>query len=474
MKRRTFIKNMAAGAAVMTVPGVGMAKQDTRRRPNVIYVFADQLRMSALGYAGDPNVKTPHIDRLAQQSVNFRNTVSVCPVCTPYRAALMTGRFPTTTGMFLNDLHLPSEELCLPEIFAEAGYTNGYIGKWHLDGHGRSAFIPPARRQGWEYWKAAECDHDNYNSHYYTGESDEKRTWDGYDAFAQTQTAQGYIRDHAGGDQPFFLTLSFGPPHPASRNAPEDYISLYSEAEIEPPPNVPAEKRDEARGYLRHYYAHCTAIDQCVGELLQTIEDAGIAENTIVVFTSDHGGMLLSHGLPRHWKQLAYGEAAHVPFLLRYPAAHGEAGRVVDTPLNTPDILPTLLGLAGITPPGTIEGDNLSSLITEGGEISGRAALYMNVAPFAGQTDGVAYRALRTARHTYVRNLEGPWMLFDDRADPHQMDNLVDKQEHQGTMRELDEKLQAALDKIGDDFRAPESYIEQWGYQIDERGAIPY
>ena len=139
------------------------------KRPNILFLFADQWRASATGYAGDPNVKTPNLDRLAASGLRFRNAVSVCPVCTPYRAALMTGRYPTSTGMFLNDLYLPDSELCMAEILQGAGYDTGYIGKWHLDGHGRSAYIPPERRQGWDYWKAAECDHNYNHSHYYAG-----------------------------------------------------------------------------------------------------------------------------------------------------------------------------------------------------------------------------------------------------------------------------------------------------------------
>jgi len=113
------------------------------RPPNIVYLMADQWRASATGYAGDPNVKTPNLDRLATQSWNFRNAVLTLPVCTAHRASLQTGRFPTSTGMFLNDAHLPDEELCMAEIFDAAGYTTGFIGKWHIDGHGRTGYIPP-------------------------------------------------------------------------------------------------------------------------------------------------------------------------------------------------------------------------------------------------------------------------------------------------------------------------------------------
>ena len=214
-------------------------------QPNIVYLLADQWRASATGYAGDPNVQTPNLDRLAKESLNFRNAVSVCPVCTPYRAALMTGRYPTSTGMFLNDAHLPDSELCLAEVLQAAGYATAYIGKWHLDGHGRSSYIPPERRQGWDYWKAAECDHNYNHSHYYTGHSDEKRFWEGYDAFAQTKDAQQYLRDHARGGQPFVLLVSYGVPHFPHATAPEEYKALYPPEKIKLPPNVPAALQDQ-------------------------------------------------------------------------------------------------------------------------------------------------------------------------------------------------------------------------------------
>ena len=105
------------------------AQVANRQKPNIIYILTDQWRASATGFAGDPNVKTPNMDALAKSSLNFKNAVSVIPVCTPHRAALMTGRYPTSTGMFLNDIHLPDEELCIAEVFGKAGYNTGYIGK---------------------------------------------------------------------------------------------------------------------------------------------------------------------------------------------------------------------------------------------------------------------------------------------------------------------------------------------------------
>lgn len=446
------------------------------RRPNIVYLLADQWRAKAMGYTGDPNVKTPNLDRLAQQSINFRNAVSVCPVCTPYRAALMTGRFPTSTGMFLNDAYLPPGEFCLAEALKEAGYATAYIGKWHLDGHGRSTFVAPQRRQGWDFWKGAECEHNYNKSHYYEGASSEKKFWDGYDAFAQTRAAQEYLRDQVKADGPFILMVSYGTPHFPHATAPEEYKALYPPEKIQLPPNTAPEWEERARQEAQGYYAHCTALDKCVGEVMATLDELGLAKDTILVFTSDHGEMLGSHGVRPCLKQVAWDEAAHVPFLLRYPAAQGR-GRVEDAPLTTPDIYPTLLGLAGVAIPKTVEGDDLSVLVREPGKAAGlrdRAALSMNVSPFGGGDLNCPYRAIRTRRYTYVRNLDGPWLLFDDLRDPYQMQNLVDDPKCASLRQELDARLMAELKKIGDDFRPAADYVQAFGYELAKHGSCSY
>lgn len=471
--RRTFAASLVVGLLSVGPAAFG-AERLPPGKPNVVFLLADQWRARATGYEGDPNVRTPNLDRLARQGLNFRNVVSVCPVCTPYRAALMTGRFPTSTGMFLNDAYLPESELCFAEIFRQAGYDTAYIGKWHLDGHGRTAFVAPSRRQGWEFWKAAECDHDYLHSHFYEGDSDEKRFWEGYDAFAQTRAAQAYLRQRAEADRPFVLMVSYGIPHFPHQTALPQYKKLYPPEKIQLPPNVPAKLLEKARQEAQGYYAHCTALDQCVGDLLATLEETKLAERTILVFTSDHGEMLGSHGAPPTMKHLPWDESARVPFLLRYPAAHGTRARTVLTPMTTPDILPTLLGLAGLSVPKTIEGEDLSGLVRGEPEPPDRAALYMAVAPFAGRGFNKEYRAIRTRRYTYVRGLEGPWLLFDDQKDPYQMTNLVAQPEFGSLRDELDAHLQAELKKIGDDFRPAEYYVKLWGYELAPHGSIAY
>lgn len=437
------------------------------RRPNIVFLMADQWRASAMGYAGDTNVKTPNLDKLAAQGFRFENAVSVCPLCTPHRAALMTGRFPTTTGMFLNDLHLPDRELCMAEIFAAQGYDTGYIGKWHLDGHGRSGYCAPEHRQGWDYWKVAECDHNYKQSHYYTGNSSEKQYWKGYDAFDQTRDAQEYLRGRAKADKPFILMLSFGPPHFPHVQAPIEYKNLYPPELLKVPPNVAKADWPAFRREAQGYYAHCTALDKCVGDVVATLDETGLARQTILVFTSDHGEMLFAHGEGYKYKQVSWDESARVPFLLRYPALGREARRV-ETPVTTPDILPTLLGLAGIAVPAPIEGEDLSGLLRTGGEIKDRAALYMTVAPNVGVKG--PYRALRTSQYTYVRGLEGPWRLFDDTKDPWQMTNLVESAAIKDLVARLDQSLSEKLKAIGDNFRSAQEHLDEWGYKVNGTG----
>jgi len=441
-------------------------------RPNVIFVFADQWRAQATGYAGDPNVKTPHLDRLAAESVNFTNAIAGCPVCSPYRASFLTGRFPLTHGVFVNDVYLKPSSMSIAEAFAAAGYDTAYIGKWHVDGHGRSNYIPPERRLGFEYWKALECTHDYNHSAYYSFDSDEARFWDGYDAIVQTEDARKYIISHDR-TKPFFLVLSWGPPHAPYHTAPPEYRALYDPSALVLRENVPPECERKAREDLAGYYAHCSALDACIGRLLETIRKNDLEKNTILVFTSDHGDMLGSQG---EWKkQRPWDESIRVPFLLHWPNLEH---RDLDAVIDAPDIMPTLLGLCGIPVPDTVEGIDFSGYIRGDTDPSEGAACIMCVHPFGQwnriQHQGREYRGLRTKRYTYVRALEGPWLLYDNEKDPFQRDNLIHTPEHASLAEELDKQLQKILEKRCDSFLPGMEYIRKWGYTVDEYETVPY
>jgi arylsulfatase A-like enzyme len=442
--------------------------------PNVIILHTDQWRAQAFGYAGDPNVSTPNIDRLASESANVSLAVSGMPVCTPHRASLMTGQYPLTHGLFMNDVQLDTAATTLAKVYADAGYQTAYIGKWHLDGRGRSSFIPPGpRRQGFQYWKALECSHNYNQSAYYEGDSPEKKFWDGYDAIAQVKDAQQYIRDHAGGEKPFLLFLSWGTPHAPYHTAPEKYRQMYEAEDMQLHPNVPPEMEQRVKKDLAGYYAHCTALDDMVGEMMQTLQELKLLENTIVLFTSDHGDLLGSHRAYK--KQQPYEESIRIPMLIHAPQL--EAG---DYPalVNSYDIMPTLLGLSGIDIPETVQGQDYSGYLSRQAALPDTAAVLSCVQPF-GQWNrfdhgGKEYRGLRTLRYTYARELQGPWLLFDNEKDPFQMNNLADAPEYQDLVMEMDALLDQKLSEQGDEFLPGMDYIARWGYEVDKKQTVPY
>jgi arylsulfatase A-like enzyme len=362
----------------------------------------------------------------------------------------------------------------LPKELARAGYDTGFIGKWHVDGHGRSAFIPKERRQGFDYWKALECTHD-YNHSLFYGDGPQRLTWPGYDTFQQTADAIGYVKTHAQAGKPFFLTLSWGPPHEPYQTAPERFRQLYSPAGIKLRPNVPAEAERQARTDLAGYYAHCTALDESFGQLWQALKDSGIEDNTVLLFTSDHGDMLWSHGFQK--KQQPYEESARIPMLLHYPKRYGRRGELSTAAIATEDLMPTLLRLTGTSVPKTVEGKDFSGCLSCDGDPAGGVASISCPAPF-GQWSrargGREYRAFRTERYTYARDLKGPWLLYDNKKDPYQERNLVGDPESAKLVSQMDAKLGALLKKRGDAFLPAADYISKWGYTVDATGTVPY
>jgi arylsulfatase A-like enzyme len=451
-----------------------IAATAVQQRPNILFITADQWRAEAFGFAGNPDVKTPNFDQLHRESIYFKNAVAAVPVCSPTRASLMTGQRALTHGVFLNDAPLSTNAVTISKVLQQAGYDTGIIGKWHLDGNGRFEFIPRERRQGFEYWKVMECMH-RYNNSFYYGDTPTKLKWKGYDVIAQTQDAQQYLRNHTHSDKPFFLYLSWGPPHDPYQAAPATYRNRYEPSKISIRANVPQNMHDSLRKDLAGYYAHCTAIDDCMGELLRTLKETGLDQNTVLVFTSDHGVMLGSHGLMK--KQYAYDESIRVPVIFRWPAGLGNQARELDAPINSPDFMPTLLGLCHVAIPQTVEGIDYSRYLKGGANPSDGATLISCIAPFGESgrdKGGREYRGIRTARYTYVRDLNGPWLLFDNQVDPCQLQNLVGKSKHAKLQTELEKVLARKLTEAKDEFLPAQTYVQKWGYTVDATGQIPF
>ncbi|WP_430427077.1 sulfatase family protein [Maribacter litoralis] len=445
-------------------------------RPNVLVILTDQWRAQATGYAGDPNIKTPNLDELEASSVNFKNAVSGMPVCSPFRASLITGQRPLTHGVFMNDVQLDTNAVTIAKVFNKEGYDTGYIGKWHLDGHGRLQNVAPGkRRQGFKFWKGNECTHNYNKSVYYDNDNPDRKVWDGYDTFEQTDAAIDFVNNRNKADNPYMMILSYGTPHAPYHTAPEEYRNMFDPAKIQLRRNVPDSLKTQVKKDLAGYYAHIAALDDMIGKLITNLKNTGQFENTIIVFTADHGDLLGSHGAYK--KQQPYEESARVPMLYHIPKRFKIASGERDALMNSEDIMPTLLSLCDIEIPNTVEGLDYKSYM-EGKEKIGDVTLLTCVQPF-GQWNKVQhnareYRAVKTQQYTYARSLNGPWLLFDNINDPYQLNNLVGNEGAAAIQDDMEKILSERLKATGDEFLPGLNYIKKWGYPIDKTGTVPY
>ncbi len=440
-------------------------------RPNIVVVFPDQMQAAAMGCAGHPDVRTPHLDQLAAQGVRFSRAVANCPVCTPSRGTILTGRYPLAHGACSNDLPLRQDVPTFGDIFSSAGWRTGYVGKWHLDGIPRSRFTPPGpRRHGFEYWAAWNCSHQYFRAQYFRDDP-EPIAVEGYEPHAQTDLALDFVRLHR--DEPFCLFLSWGPPHPPYAQVPAEDRAAYDPAALTPRGNM----RDPDRRTVADYYAAITALDREMGRLLGALETLELRRRTLVVFTSDHGDMLFSHGMRE--KQKPWDESILVPLIFSQPGGL-PAGRVSPTLFSTADLLPTLLSLAGVPAPAGIQGQDLAAAVRGEPDAGGpHSAFLLNAVPVDSAADVLQgeWRGVRTGRYTYAERLSGPWLLYDNEVDPLQSRNLVDAPEHGQLQAELRSELQRWLRRTQDPFLAWPEHIRRLGltelWNVRERAMHP-
>lgn len=425
-------------------------------QPNILYIFADQMRASAMGCMHDEPVQTPNLDRLAAEGMLFTHAFANTPVCTPSRASLLTGKHALSARCIVNDLRLPEDEISIADVLRPHGYRCGYVGKWHLDGISRHMFTPPGRRRhGFaDYWAAYNCNHNYFDPKWFEDDSPELRRKAGYDADIQTDQAIGFIERCRA--EPWCLFLSWGPPHDPYRMAPKEYLDMYPADQIVLRPNMEGVDREAVAGY----YAHVSALDYNVGRLMAALDRLGLTDDTIVVFSSDHGDMLWAHG--RRNKQQPYEESIHIPLIIRWPG-HLPAGKVSDVLIGVADHTPTLLGLAGAPVPTTMNGLDLSSRLTgQVGPTPGSVFINEYVS-FDQSQIWQPWRGVRTRRYTYARWLQGGVLLFDNEADPYQMHNLAHEPGHEAVLAELEAELQGWLARLGDRFMPGEAHIRELG-----------
>jgi arylsulfatase A-like enzyme len=398
-------------------------------RPNVVFLLADQLRACDTPPYVTPQASMPNMQRLSEQGVTFTNMISTCPVCTPYRSMLLTGRHPQTTGHLINFVRTRHDEIGIGDAFGRAGYRTGWVGKWHL--HTGSFpqingadFVPEGRdRLGFDYWRGY-----NFHMDYFGGTANcgdwRAETWEGYETDALNRYAMEFMGES--GDEPFCLFISPHQPHVTPfASAPEECYDRLPD-DLEFPANVPRNVRERSAGAYRDYLAMTLAVDDMLGDLMRYLDESGLAENTLLIFTSDHGTQMGAQGRPAWDKKLPYEESLRVPMMARLPGAF-EGGHVRDALTSPVDLFPTLCGLCDVPVPRTVEGIDLSDAwLDSEGATEQDAVFTMNFTKaYDYLVDGDEWRGVRTKRHVYTRWLNGITELFDLDADPLQMRNLA-------------------------------------------------
>jgi len=455
--RRRFLELMggAAAASLLGAPGCGTERAPTRR-PNVLVIQPDQHRGMTLGCAGDAQAITPNLDRLAAEGIRFSNAVSSCPVCAPFRGTMQTGLYWHRHGVFANGMRLDPELTGFAEVFAESGYVTGYIGKWHLYGHRelmRGGYVPEGPdRQGWQEWHGYETGHRFFDVWRFDEQQREVPV-EGYDwePTWQTDMMLDFAARQRDAGRPWLYYVSYGPPH-KPQECPQEYLELFPPPEFRLPPDLEGKlsRRDERR--LRRiwqvYYGQVTAVDHEVGRLLAGLEKLGIAEDTIILYCSDHGDRLGSHWVnaggvqsrPRG-KAAPYATAFRIPLIVRWPAAI-EPDRVCDALIASVDLAPTILDLAGLPIPEVMQGRSMAGWCLRG-DGPRNESVYLGL----GEGPG-GWRAVWDGRHIFSR---GEYrLLYDHRADPHEMTDLIDSPGHRDLARSLDEELLKLAAETGD------------------------
>jgi len=468
MKRRDFIKLTGAGLVAISMCS-GRKYWPQRHPPNLLFVFPDQMRGSAMGFLGEEPVNTHMLDQFARESVVLPEAVSTYPLCSPARATLMTGQYPHKNGVLQNCRKGRANQLsvntrCWSDVLADKGYSLGYIGKWHLDAPHPpyilpnfkwNEWCPPHRRHGFDFWYG----YGGYSDHFqplYWGPAaarDEYHFVKQWGAEHDADMAIRYIRNEDGlyrkENQPFALVVSINPPHPPYSKVPKKYVKPYEEMSLEdlcsrpniPPATFPMGKR--YRKNIRYYYAAISGVDEQFGRILRTLDEAGLVEDTIVVFTSDHGDLLGIHN--KRSKNNIYEESFRVPFLIRWPG-HLQPGSN-SLLFASPDVYPTLLGLMGFKDniPSSVQGTDYSSAL---------------LGQMADEPEGQLYYGPGAIRHWGWRNEryklevirhkadQEVIRLFDRVNDPYELENIA--LQNDALVQQLRIAMNRKLQEIGD------------------------
>jgi arylsulfatase A-like enzyme len=456
IKKRFFICSLLLTAIVISAQN--STKSNTK--PNLLIILADQWRGQALGFEGKEPVQTPYLDKFSKESLVLQQMVSNYPVCSPARAMLMTGQFPIKNHVYSNvnsssapfGIELQKEAVCWSDILKSNGYSNGYIGKWHLDspykpyvptsnnegGVAWNEWTAPDRRHGFDYWYGYGT-YDVHNKPMYwdtNASRDNFHYVNQWGPIHEADKAIEYMKNEGGklrkSDAPFSLVVSMNPPHSQYETVPENYYNLYKDVPLSSlikDANIPpagTENGDQYRKDIRYYYANITGVDEQIGRIIQGLKDQKLDDNTIVIIMADHGNCLGKHDEVS--KNNIYEESLRIPFIV-YWKGHIMARKDNQFLGSIPDIYPTILELMGLknaTPKG-LDGTSYAQyfLNGKGNQPSEQYILGAIISNNAKINTG--FRGVRTKDYklAYVKKKnKSAYELYDLKADPFEMKNI--------------------------------------------------
>lgn len=423
-------------------------------RPNIIVFFTDQQRWDTTGVHGNPLDLTPNFDRMAQRGTHAYSAFTCQPVCGPARSCLQTGLYATETTCYRNGIALPQTMTTLAHRFNDAGYQTAYIGKWHLATE--DAAVPEEERGGYQYWLASnilEFTSYAYDTVMYDSDNAPVKL-PGYRVDAVTDAAVRYIDAHK--DNPFYLFISYIEPHHQNQldnyPAPDGYEERYRGKWI--PPDLAA-LGGSTHQHIAGYYGMVKRLDEAFGRLLDALKSLGLRDNTVVIFTSDHGNHFKTRN--GEYKRSCHDSCVRIPMALQGPGF--DSGGQVRELVSLIDLPSTILDAAGLPIPGEMQGRSLLRLLR--GEIDAwPEEVFIQISE-----DHIG-RAVRTHRWKYEITAEGnPWAqpdsdvyteacLYDLEADPYELCNLIGLDSHQEVVQIMRERLLRRMVEAGE--KAPQ------------------
>lgn len=410
-------------------------------KPNVIVFFTDQQRWDCSGLHGNPLDLMPNFDRMSTGGTHVANSFTCQPVCGPARSCLQTGLYATETGCFTNSRPLPQDAQTLAHCFRDGGYTTGYIGKWHL---AKEEPVTEMNRGGYEYWLASnilEFTSDAYSTVMYDNDDQPVRL-PGYRVDACTDAIIRYIDAHQ--EEPFFLFNSFLEPHHQNHlddyPPPDGYRERYTGRWI--PPDLAA-LGGSTHQHLGGYYGMVKRLDEALGRVLDALKSLDLLDNTILMFTSDHGCHFKTRN--SEYKRSCHESAIRVPTAFRGPGFEG--GGQIHQLVSLIDLPPTLIDAAGLPVPEQMQGRSIMPLVSGASE-EWPEEVFVQI------SEAQVGRAVRTHRWKYC--VDAPdkkggsdpgsdqyfeQYLYDLQVDPYELRNLIGEGSHQGVAEVMRERL---------------------------------